>query len=173
MPGYGASEALAAIITAFREDGKLEIDKTINTMGLYLIDNKLIPVRLEEYTSAYDKLMLLPMEERQKTALETVQFIEHLVKKFKSGVIPTALKIGVMSPADFALKQYTNDIAWIPSLFAYGWARTGKTTVSVIPSTLYFPFMSGRVRNHSLQSTLKQNSDILCVRTHYRRLFMK
>ena len=37
MPGYGASEALAAIITAFREDGKLEIDKTINTMGLYLI----------------------------------------------------------------------------------------------------------------------------------------
>ena len=64
MPGYGAIEALAAIITAFREDGKLEIDKTISTMGLYLIDNKLIPVRLEEYTSAYDKLMLLPMEER-------------------------------------------------------------------------------------------------------------
>jgi len=142
MPGYGAIEALAAIITAFREDGKLEIDKTISTMGLYLIDNKLIPVRLEEYISAYDKLMLLTVEERQKTALDTVEFIEHLVKKFKSGVIPTSLKIGVTSPADFALKQYTNDIVWIPSLFAYGWARTGKTTVSVIPSTLYFPFMS-------------------------------
>lgn len=71
MPGYGTTEALAAVITAFREDGKLEIDKTINTMGLYLIDNKLITVRLEEYTLAYDKLVSLPLEERQKIAIET------------------------------------------------------------------------------------------------------
>ena len=143
MRGYGATEALSAIITAFREDGKLSIDKTINAKGLYRIDNKLVPVRLDdEYLSAYDKFMSLPIEERQRIAKETVEFIEYIVKNFKLGVIPTALKIGVTSPANFALKQYTNDIVWIPSLFTYGWPRTGKTTVSEIPSALYFPFMS-------------------------------
>jgi hypothetical protein len=142
MPGYGVTEALSAIITAFREDGRLEVDKTVNTMGLYWIEDKLVPIRLEEYISAYDKLMSLPIDERQNMIRETVELIEYLHKNFKSGIIPTALKIGVISPVDFALKQYTNDIVWIPSLFAYGWARTGKTTVSAIPSALYFPFMS-------------------------------
>jgi hypothetical protein len=33
LPGYNATESLYAIITAFREDGKLEIDRTINTIG--------------------------------------------------------------------------------------------------------------------------------------------
>jgi hypothetical protein len=142
MPGYGATEALSAIITAFREDGKLSIDRTINAKGLYWIDNKLLPVRLEEYLSAYDEFMSLPTEERQQIAKGTVEFIEYLNKNFRTGVIPAALKIGVISPANFALKQYTNDIVWIPSLFTYGWPRTGKTTASVIPSALYFPFMS-------------------------------
>jgi Bifunctional DNA primase/polymerase, N-terminal len=143
MPGYGATEALSAIITAFREDGKLSINRTINAKGLYRIDNKLVPVRLDdEYLLAYDKFMSLPIEERQHIAKETVEFIEYIVKNFKAGVIPTALKIGIIAPANFALKQYTNDIVWIPSLFTYGWPRTGKTTVSVIPSALYFPFMS-------------------------------
>lgn len=143
MPGYGATEALSAIITAFREDGKLAIDRTINARGLFWIDDKLVPVRLdEEYISAYDKLISLPIEARQRIAKETVDFIEYLVKNFKTGVIPTALKIGVISPANFALKQYTNDIVWVPSLFTYGWPRTGKTTISVIPAALYFSFMS-------------------------------
>ena len=143
MPGYGATEALSAIITAFREDGNLAVDRTIAAMGLYWIDNKLVSVRLdEEYISAYDKFMSLSIEERQRTAKETVDFLEYLVKNFRVGIIPTALKIGVISPADFALKQYTNDIAWIPSLFTYGWPRTGKTTVSQIPAALYFPLMS-------------------------------
>ena len=142
MPGYGTTEALSAIITAFREDGKLQIDKTVNTMGLYWIENKLVPIRLEEHIFAYGKLMSLQIDERQNMIRETVELIEYLDKNFKPGIIPTALKIGVSSPADFALKQYTNDIVWIPSLFAYGWARTGKTTVSAIPSALYFPFMS-------------------------------
>jgi hypothetical protein len=143
MPGYGANEALSAMITAFREDGKLSIDRTINAKGLYWIDNKLVPVRLEEeYLSAYDEFMSLPIEEQQQIAKETVEFVENLNKNFKPGVIPTALKIGLTSPANFALKQYTNDIVYIPSLFTYGWPRTGKTTASVIPSALYFPFMS-------------------------------
>ena len=106
MPGYGATEALSAIITAFREDGKLSIDRTINAKGLYRIDNKLVPVRLDdEYLSAYNKFMSLPIEERQQIAKETVEFIEYMVKNFKAGVIPTALKIGVIAPANFALKQ--------------------------------------------------------------------
>src|SRR5918996_834635 len=143
MPGYGATEALSAIITAFREDGKLSIDRTISSKGLYWIDNKLVPVRLDdEYLSDYDKFMSLPTEELQRIAKETIEFIEYLNKNFKSGVIPTALKIGIISPANFALKQYTNDIVWIPSLFTYGWPRTGKTTVSAIPAALYFPFLS-------------------------------
>jgi hypothetical protein len=103
MPGYGATEALAAIITAFRDDGKLDIDKTINAMGLYWIKDNLVPVRLEEYLSANEELMSLPVEARQKLVKETVDFIEYLVQNFRAGVIPTALKIGVVSPADFAL----------------------------------------------------------------------
>jgi hypothetical protein len=143
MPGYGTTEALSAIITAFREDGKLELDTSISKTGLYWIENKLVAVGLEEYISAYDKLLSLPIDERQKIVAETAEFIECLVKNFRTDNIPTALKIGVISPADFALKQYTNDMFYIPSLFTYGWPRTGKTTVSMIPSALYFPFLSG------------------------------
>ena len=166
MLGYGATEALSAIITAFREDGKLEIDRTVNTMGLYWIENKLVPVRLEDYTLAYDKLISLPVEERQKIALDSIEFIEYLVKNFKPGIIPTALKIGVISPADFALKQFTNDIAWIPSLFTYGWPRTGKTTVSVLQSALYFPFMStSRKRPYTSINTEARFGYFMCQDT--------
>jgi hypothetical protein len=35
MPGHGATEAISPIITAFREDGKLAIDKSLNAKGLY------------------------------------------------------------------------------------------------------------------------------------------
>jgi hypothetical protein len=143
MPGYGTTEALSAIITAFREDGKLEIDRSINKMGFYWIENKLVAVGLEEYTTAYDKLISLSVDEQRKIITESIEFIEYLVKNFRTDVIPIALKIGVISPADFALKQYTNDMFYIPSLFTYGWPRTGKTTVSMIPPALYFPFLSG------------------------------
>lgn len=95
MPGYGATEALAAIITAFREDKKLEIDKTINTMGLYWIDNELVPVGLDEYLNNYSNGSLTI--EKKK---ETIEFIEELVTRFRPGVVSTALKIGVVSPAE-------------------------------------------------------------------------
>ena len=41
MPGYGAAESLNAIIMAFREDNKLEIDNSISTMGIYWVNGKL------------------------------------------------------------------------------------------------------------------------------------
>ena len=31
---------------------------------------------------------------------------------------------------------------WIPSLFTFGWPRTGKTTIVALPYALYFPYMS-------------------------------
>jgi hypothetical protein len=54
---------------------------------------------------------------------ETIKFIEELVIRLKPGSASTALKIGVVAPFNFALKQYTNDIVFIPSLFAYGFPR--------------------------------------------------
>jgi hypothetical protein len=73
MSGYGVTEALSAIITAFREDGKLSTDRTINAKGLYWIDNKLVPVGLdEEYLSSYEHLISLPIEVRQRIAIETI-----------------------------------------------------------------------------------------------------
>jgi hypothetical protein len=142
MPGYGASESLNAIISAFREDDELDIDDSICTKGVYWINGKLVPVGLEEYLLAADYSHLLSDKDYIEQAKESIAFIEELVKQFRPGIISTSLKIGVVAPFGFALKQYTNDVIWIPSIFAYGWPRTGKTTMVVIPYSLYFAYMS-------------------------------
>jgi hypothetical protein len=56
MPGYGATESLSAIITAFREDDNLRIDNSINTIGIYWIDGKLVPVKIEKYILSQEQL---------------------------------------------------------------------------------------------------------------------
>ena len=38
MSGYGATEALSAIITAYREDGKLQVEKSVDFEGYYYCD---------------------------------------------------------------------------------------------------------------------------------------
>src|SRR5205807_813655 len=49
---------------------------------------------------------------------------------------------GVISPFNFALKQYTDDIVYIRSLFLYGWPRTGKSAVAMLPAGMYFKYKS-------------------------------
>jgi hypothetical protein len=124
-------EILSAMIDAFREDGKLEVDKTISSMGIYHTDGKLLFVECEEYIERYHKQTI---KQRQ----DAIKFIEQLITKFRTGVIPTALKVGVMSPFNFALKQYTDDIVYVRSLWDFGCTRTGKSTVTNVPIWMYF-----------------------------------
>jgi hypothetical protein len=124
-------ELLSAMVDAFREDGKLEVDNRISSMGIYHVDGKLTFVGCEKYIERYQKQTL---NQRQ----DAIRFIEELITKFRPGIISTALKVGVISPFNFALKQYTDDVVFVRSLWAFGATRTGKTTVTNIPNCMYF-----------------------------------
>jgi hypothetical protein len=138
MPGYTSPDKLiGSLVTMFREDEQLVTDQSINTMGIYWINNELVKIGLEEYLDHYFKGYLT--NERK---LEAINCIDKLVSYFRPGLVSCALKIGVVSPFDFALKQYTNDIHWIPTLFTFGWPRTGKTSISSMEAGLYFAFMT-------------------------------
>lgn len=141
MSSFGANESLANIIRAFYEDGDLVIDDSINNMGIYWLDGKLVPVRLDRYILAqlksYMETPSTDTEFKQQVA-DAVKAIEELITKFRPGFVSTALKLGVIAPFNFALKQYSNDIVFLPSLYAYGFPRTGKNSFVYILAALYF-----------------------------------
>lgn len=72
ISAYGTTEALAAIITAFREDGKLIIDRSINSMGLYFMCQDTFPVCVNEMKAlnGQDPKAVI-MIEMLKSAIET------------------------------------------------------------------------------------------------------
>ena len=161
MPGNDSSSALSAVVTAFREDGDLVIDDSIETPGLYWIDNQLVPIKMDEYFHEFYNGGVT-----KEKILQCVTFLDSLVTKFRTGVVSTALKIGVVAPADFALKEYTNDIIFIPSYYTWGLPCTGKTSAAYIPVSLYSPFMSSRRKKpFSSLNTEARLADFLAIDT--------
>jgi hypothetical protein len=130
---YGAKNALANIINAFGTSGRIRIDKEVQTPGFFLVDGRLTAYHMDlgEHT----------VEELTESAL----FLNELVAKHHRKEIPaTTLKWGMIAAFDFALKQYTEDICWIPWLGLADFPRAGKGTQGRIASGLWSPYGSNK-----------------------------
>ena len=114
----GAIEALSTIVGSFAKDEKIIINEDIEASGFYWINSKLKAYHVNH-----------PKPSKKKIE-ECCDFIDTLVTKYRCReIVPTAIKWAIISPFDYALKQYTNDSVFLPWLHAYGWTRTGKTTI--------------------------------------------
>ena len=107
-----ATEALSIIINAFAKNNKIIINNDIETPGFYWINNEL---------KAYHVNHPKPSKKEIQACCD---LLDILVTKYRrKEVIPTAIKWAIIAPFNFALKQYTNDGAWLPWLYPYGWPR--------------------------------------------------
>lgn len=114
----GAAEALSTIIGAFAKDNQLVLDEDIETPGFYLLNNRLVAYHVNH-----------PRPTKRKIR-ECCDLLDTLIPKFRcEETVPTIVKWGIISPFDYALKQYTNDAYFLPWPHAVGWTRTGKTTL--------------------------------------------
>jgi hypothetical protein len=93
------------------------ISREIETAGFYLIDGRIrvFQIGLKEYT--------------QQELAAAAQFMADLVEKHHRKEIPaTTIKWATVAPFDYALKQYTDDLCWIPWVGLVGFPRSGKGT---------------------------------------------
>jgi hypothetical protein len=103
MSGYGAAEALSAIITAFREDGKLQVEKSVDFEGYYYCDGDIHRSSVEN-------------KHQRRTREECVIAINFLEKWSgfyiynsidRRDVVATGIKWTIIAPFNFVLKQLT------------------------------------------------------------------
>jgi hypothetical protein len=129
-------EALSRIVNAFENDGSMRISREIETPGFYLIDDTIraFQIELKDYT--------------QKELAEAARFMNELVEKHYRKEIPaTTIKWSTVAPFDYALKQYTDDLCWIPWLGLAGWPRSGKGTQGRIACGMWGDFYHG-IKNY-------------------------
>ena len=115
-----AEDSLNAVLNAFLKRGVAEVKEEIEKPGFYLIDDKVIAVRLQIKEVTEDELR------------EALELLNELATKWYSHVIEkfsTIIKWGVMAPFSFVFKQRGK---WMPWLYLYGASHTGKTTLGEI-----------------------------------------
>ena len=119
----GASEAFSIIINAFINDNQIKINNETEAPGFYYINGKLRCYHIN-YTRR---------QPSKKQIQQCAELLDILVTKYRrKEIIPSVIKWAIVAPFDYAIKQYTDDGAWIPWLYPYGWTRTGKTTIGKI-----------------------------------------
>jgi Bifunctional DNA primase/polymerase, N-terminal len=103
MSGYGATEALSAIITAFREDGKLQVEKSVSFEGYYYCDGDIQRSGVENKH---------PKRTREECKV-TIDFLEKWSGFYiyngidRRDVVATGIKWTIIAPFNFVLKQLT------------------------------------------------------------------
>ena len=121
---------MSLIINAFVNDGSIFITKDIETPGFYLIDGKITPFQIKEIKD-------FTREELRESGL----FLTELVRRHRRTKIPaTTIKWGVVAPFNYALKQYTEDLCWMPWIGSSGYPRSGKTTQGRIVNYTWIDF---------------------------------
>lgn len=120
-----AEDALGAIIAGFELNGRVEVNREIETQGFYLVDGKIVTSKLE-----------LPTVQNPKEELVAcLKFIDELISKYSQReIVPTLIKWGMMAPFNYVLKSKEN---WMPWLILYGFPDTGKTTLGRIPLCIW------------------------------------
>jgi hypothetical protein len=104
MHGYGATEALSAIITAFREDSKLQVEKSVDFQGYYYCDGD-----IQRSGVAEDKH---PQRTKEECIIAT-DFLEKWSEFYiykgidRRDVVAMVIKWTIIAPFNFVLKQLT------------------------------------------------------------------
>ena len=106
---YGAKEALNSMITAFRDDGRIMIDRSVDFEGYYYHDG-------DVHVSKIDINKKHPARTKEE-CLACIKFIEQLsafyLWKYKDveidrrDVLASAIKWTIAAPFNFAIKQLT------------------------------------------------------------------
>jgi hypothetical protein len=116
-----ADEALPAILNAYDRDGKITVKNEIDTQGFYLVDGKIVPIKVD---------IKMPSKEK---IIQCVAVLEQLSTMLKhQDRFATYMKWGIASPFSFVMKQLDDEQFWLPLLFLDGFTRVGKTTDGVI-----------------------------------------
>jgi len=105
MPGYGTENILSAIIAAFREDGKLLVEKSVDFEGYYYAGGDI-------HRSGEGIENKHPRRIKEECAL-AADFLEQLSRFYqyngldRRDVLATAIKWTIPAPFNFVLKQLT------------------------------------------------------------------
>ena len=97
MSGYGATEAFSAVITAYREDGKLQVEKSVDFEGYYYCDGSI------QRSGVEDKH---PKRTREE-CLVTIDFLEQWSGFYiynsidRRDVVATGVKWTIIAPFNF------------------------------------------------------------------------
>ena len=113
-------DIIAAIIEGFIRRGKAEIREEIEAPGFYLIEDKVIAIKVDISEPSIEELReaLLLLNELAEN------WFKHVIDKFS-----TTIKWGVIAPFSFIYKQQGK---WVKWLYLYGKSGTGKTTLGKI-----------------------------------------
>jgi hypothetical protein len=131
-------EALSRIVNAFENDGSIKISKEIETPGFFLIDGRIKAFQVD-----------INEEHSQKDLAEAAHFMNGLVERHYRKEIPaTTIKWSTVAPFDYVLKQYADDLCWIPWLGLAGWPRSGKGTQGRIACGIWGDFYCGGIKNY-------------------------
>lgn len=116
---------LPAVVTHYNYEGLAEIMDEIDYPGFFYQeqDKKIISVQYDYHEPSKDEL------------LEAIHLLEELVKHFQGeeDKLATCIKWGLIAPFSYIKKQLG---PWLPWLYLYGTAGSGKTTIAKI--LLYF-----------------------------------
>jgi hypothetical protein len=116
-----ASEALACIINAHKENKMVENVDGITTDGFYLLGDKIKSINIKQDTNI----------DLQRVG-KCIEFLDHLANNCWNNkkIFPTVLKWALISPFGFSIKF--NSDGFFPWLQLYGLGQTGKTTLGNI-----------------------------------------
>jgi len=114
------SDVLAAVIEGFIRKGKALIKTEIESPGFYLIDNKLVVVKVD---------VREPSKEELREALELLNELAEVWYKHVIARFSTAIKWGIVAPFSYCYKQKGK---WIPWMYLYGTPNAGKTSLGEI-----------------------------------------
>ena len=144
MSGYGATEALSAIITAFREDGKLQVEKSVYFEGYYYCDGDIQRSGVENKH---------PTRTREECKV-TIDFLEKWSGFYiyngidRRDVVATGIKWTIIAPFNFVLKQLTRK--YMNGISFSGERDGGKSAMSEAMLEIHGNFTDKSVAEQSI-----------------------
>ena len=149
---YGAKEALNSMITAFRDDGRIQIDRSVDFEGYYYHDGDI-------HVSKIDINKKHPPRTKEE-CIECIKFIEMLsgfyLWKYKDmeidrrDFLASAIKWTIGAPFNFAIKQLTRK--WQKGFDMTGERDGGKSEMAHLMLDIHGNFIDENSSSDSIYS---------------------
>ena len=149
---YGAKEALNSMITAFRDDGLIRIDRSVDFEGYYYHDGDI-------HISKIDINKKHPARTKEE-CIECIKFIEELSASYlwrykdveidRRDLLASAIKWTIATPFNFAIKQLTRK--WQKGFDMTGERDGGKSEMAHIMLDIHGNFRDENSFSDSIYS---------------------